>query len=198
MLADPTWSSLPLLPGLVAAGTGLLFGVNAFALDGAGAVWVATLPHPPRTTFEAKLVVVGETCLAAVVLAVGLAATQTGQRPSVAEALALVGSVLGSTLLVVAVCGRLSLTRPHKADLRGPRDTPAPPATMAVYSLRLALATTWSGLAFVAAAASGSSVAAIAAALVVLALAGRSVLRTLREWSEPARRARVVTTVAYG
>src|SRR5207244_1793777 len=44
MLAHPTWESLALLPGLVAAGAGLLFGVNAFCLDGAGAAWVATLP----------------------------------------------------------------------------------------------------------------------------------------------------------
>ncbi len=198
LLASPTWASLTLLPGLVAAGAGLLFGVNAFCLDGAGAMWVATLPHPPRTTLLAKLVVIGQTCFAAVVIAMALAATRLDDAPSAAEGLAVVGSVLGATAVVVAVCGHLSVSRPHKADLRGPRDTPAPPATMAVYSLRLAVATTWSGLAFAGAAAAGSWPAAAAATLAVTALAVRSLIRTVSAWSDPLCRSRVVTTVAYG
>jgi hypothetical protein len=198
MLARPTWASLALLPGLVAAGAGLLFGVNTFCLDGAGAMWVATLPHPPRTTLLAKLWVVGETCLAAVLIAVVLAATRVRDTPSPAELVALLGSALGSTLLVVALCARLSVTRPHKADLRGPRDTPAPPATMAVYSLRLALGTTWAGLAFTGAGASGSWPVAVTAAVLVIALGARSLLQTLRYWSSPVHQAQVVTTVSYG
>lgn len=198
MLAHPTWVSLALLPGLVAAGAGLLFGVNAFCLDGSGAMWVASLPHLPRYTFVAKLLVVGQTCLAAVLLAVCLAATQVRTAPSAAEVVAVLGSVLGSTLLVVASCGRLSVRTPHKADLRGPRDTPAPPAAMAVYSMRLALGTTWAGLAFAAAGASGSLGAAVAASVAVLCLGSRSILRTLEGWASPAQRARVVTTVSYG
>jgi hypothetical protein len=198
MLAHPTWASLALLPGLVAAGAGLLFGVNAFCLDGSGAVTVAALPHDPRQTLLAKLVVVGQTCLVAVLLAVGLAATQVRQVPSWAELVAVLGSVLGSSLVVVASCGKLSVERPHKADLRGPRDTPAPPATMAGYSARLALATTWPGLGFAAAGASGSLVAAVAACAAVLAVGTRSLLRTGRHWDDDSTRARVVTTVAYG
>lgn len=198
MLAHPTWASLALLPGLVAAGAGLLFGVNAFCLDGAGAMWVATLPHPPRTTLLAKLWVVGQTCLGAVLIAVVLAAARVRDTPTAAEIVALVGSVVGSTLLVVAVCARLSVTRPHKADLRGPRDTPAPPATMAVYSLRLALGTTWAGLALAGAGASGSWAAALSAAILVLALASRSLLQTLRYWASPVHQTQVVTTVSYG
>jgi hypothetical protein len=198
LLAHPTWPSITLLPGLVAAGAGLLFGVNAFCLDGAGALWVASLPHPPRHTFVAKLVVVGRTCLVAVLLAVGLAATQVREAPSAAAVVALFGSVVGSTLLVVASCGRLSVHHPHKADLRGPRDTPAPPAAMAVYSMRLALGTTWAGLAFAGASGSGSLGAALAACVAVLCLAARSILRTVQAWEQPALRARVVTTVSYG
>jgi hypothetical protein len=198
MLAHPTWASLTLLPGLVAAGAGLLFGVNAFCLDGGGAVWVSTLPHPSRHTFLSKLVVTGQTCGLAVLLAVTLAATQVRALPTAAEAVAVLGSVVGTTLLVVAACGRLSVVRPHKADLRGPRDTPAPPATMAVYSMRLALGTTWAGLAFGAAGASGSVVAAVAASAAVLCVAARSLVGTFARWSDPAQRALVVTTVAYG
>jgi hypothetical protein len=194
MLAHPTWPSLALLPGLVAAGAGLLFGVNAFCLDGGGTVFVAAQPHDPRDTLVAKLVTVTLTCL----VAVALAATQVRVVPSPAEAIAVLGSLVGSTLLVVAACGRLSVQRPHKADLRGPRDTPAPPATMAVYSMRLALGTTWAGLAFAAAGASGSLVAALAACVAVLAVAIRSLLVTMRSWRETGVRAQVVTTVAFG
>jgi hypothetical protein len=198
MLAHPTWPSLTLLPGLVAAGAGLLFGVNAFCLDGSGATWVASLPHLPRHTFVSKLVVVSQTCLVAVLLAVGLAVTQVREAPTAAAVVALVGSVLGTTLLVVASCGRLSVRRPHKADLRGPRDTPAPPAAMAVYSMRLALGTTWAGVAFAGAGASGSLGAALAGCVAVACVGTRSILRTLDEWSTPAVRSRVVTTVSYG
>jgi hypothetical protein len=198
MLAHPTWPSLTLLPGLVAAGAGLLFGVNAFCLDGGGAVWVASLPHDPRITFTSKLVVVFQTCLAAVALAECLAVTQVREAPSAAELVAVVGSMLGATLLVVATCGRISIQHPHKADLRGPRDTPAPPAAMAVYSLRLALGTTWAGLAFGAAAGTGSLGAAVAGCVAVFCFGTRSLVRTLEKWSSPALRARVVTTVSYG
>jgi hypothetical protein len=198
MLAHPTWSSLALLPGLVGAGAGLLFGVNTFCLDGGGAVFVATQPHDPRETLVAKLVVISQTCFVAVVLAVALAATQVREAASAAEVVALLGSVAGATLLVVAACARLSVERPHKADLRGPRDTPAPPATMAVYSMRLALGTTWAGLAFAAAGESGSVVAATAACVAVLAVGSRSLVRTVRAWQDAGTRSRVVTTVAFG
>jgi hypothetical protein len=196
--AHPSWASLALLPGLVAAGAGLLFGVNAFCLDGAGAVFVASLPHSPRASLLAKLTVVGQTCLLTVLIAVGVAATQVGRAPSGAEALALAGSVMGCTLLVVASCARLSVLRPHKADLRGPRDTPAPPVTMAVYSLRLALVTTWPGLLFAGAGASGSSRIALTVLVLVVAVAVRSLLVTMRIWNGADRRSLVVNTVAYG
>ena len=198
MLADPTWASLALLPGLVAAGAGLLFGVNAFCLDGSGAVWVATMPHRPLLTLLAKVAVVAQTCLVAVLLALVLAGSQVGALPTGPETVALLGSVVGSTLLVVATCARTSVERPHKADLRGPRDTPAPPATMAVYSLRLALVTTWPGLLFVAAGATGSWEAGALGLVIVGALALRSLVGTFRTWQNEAERSRVVTTVAFG
>lgn len=198
LLAQPEWSTLTMLPGLVAAGAGLLFGVNAFCLDGAGAAWVSTLPHPPRLTLLSKLVVTAETCLAAVVVALVVATARIRVAPTGAELLAVTGSALASTAVVVAICASLSVRRPHKADLRGPRDTPAPPATMAVYSLRLALATTWTGLTFSITAFSGSKAAAVAGTVAVLMLAVRSLVRTLREWSDPSCRAGVVTTVSFG
>jgi hypothetical protein len=67
-----------------------------------------------------------------------------------------------------------------------------------VYSLRLALGTTWAGLAFAGAGGSGSVTAASAACVAVLAVAARSLVRTLANWRSEAVRARVVTTVAFG
>ncbi len=65
------WDSLVLLPALVAAGAGLLYGVNMFCLDAGGATWLATLPHPPRLAVTAKTIVLGETiggsCLVAAI-----------------------------------------------------------------------------------------------------------------------------------
>ena len=42
------WSSIPVLAALSAAGGALLFGVNAWCLDGRGALWRASLPVGPE------------------------------------------------------------------------------------------------------------------------------------------------------
>jgi hypothetical protein len=198
LLADPTWPSLALLPGLVAAGAGLLFGVNAFCLDGNGAVWVATLPHPPRWSLLAKLVVVAATCLGTVTIALLVAAVRVDAPPTLAEAIAVLGSALASSAVVVATCAKLSVRHPHKADLRGPRDTPAPPATMAAYSARLAFGTTWVGLLLAGLGAAGSPPAAVAGVAAVLLIAVRSLMGTLTRWDSVTHRAQVVTKVSYG
>jgi hypothetical protein len=198
LLADPSWSSLALLPGLVASGAGLLFGVNAFCLDGSGAVFAASLPHPPRLNLLSKLFAIALTCLAMSVLSLAVAATRLDEAPVASDLVAVLGSVVCSAAVVVATCARLSVTKPHKADLRGPRDTPPPPAAMAVYSMQLALATTWAGLTLAGAGASGSLGAAVAACAAVLALAARSLVKTWRAWQDPGTRSRVVTTVAFG
>jgi hypothetical protein len=196
--ASISWSSLALLPGLVAAGTGLLFGVNAFCLDGSGGIWLASMPHEARLSVLSKVWVTAETCLVAVGMAVALGALRTQDVPTAAELTALVASVLGATGIVVAICLRWSVERPHKADLRGPRDAPAPPATMTVYSLRLALSTTVLGTLFVAAAASGVPLSGAIFGLLVLTWAGRSLSSTLRTFEQPRTRARVVSVVAAG
>jgi hypothetical protein len=72
--SDLNWSMIALLPGLVASGAGLLFGVNAFSLDGSGALWRETLPGPPRTLLAARLLVVGEVCVAGALVALAAAA----------------------------------------------------------------------------------------------------------------------------
>jgi hypothetical protein len=197
-LAGLEWPSLVMLPGLVAAGAGLLFGVNAFCLDGTGARWLASLPGDDRVLFRAKTQVVAEVCTIAVILAVIAGAPRAGRSPTAAEAVALVGCALVSISRVVATCMHLSLVRPHRAELRGPRDTPAPPGAMAAYSVRLAVSTTLVAVLF-----SGVSQLGewwLPAALVVpfMLLSARRLVGSTRMWMDPMVRARVVATVSSG
>jgi hypothetical protein len=197
-LAGLEWPSLVMLPGLVAAGAGLLFGVNAFCLDGTGAVWLASMPGDERVLFRAKAQVVAEVCTVAVVLAVVAGAPRAGRSPTAAEVAALVGCAIVSVSRVVATCMRLSLVRPHRAELLGPRDTPAPPGAMAAYSVRLAVSTTLVAVLF-----SGVSQLddwRLPAALVVpfLLFSARRLVGSTRLWMDPALRARVVATVSSG
>ena len=53
-ITEPSWDSLVLLTGLVAAGSGLLFGVNAFGMDGPGALTLEGLPMRPELRYWAK------------------------------------------------------------------------------------------------------------------------------------------------
>jgi hypothetical protein len=192
------WTTLMLLPGLVASGAVLLFGVNAFCLDAGGAVWLATLPHDPRLALRAKAWVTTETALACVLLAVvaGLARVRTGA--TAADVTGLVSAIVATTVSVVGSAMRLSVERPHRAELRGRRDTPAPPGTMAVYSARMAMQTTLAGLLVAGATASGVPELPPLVALPVVLLGVRSVATAAREWRDPRRRAYVAVTVAAG
>jgi hypothetical protein len=193
------WSTLVLLPGLVAAGAGLLFGVNAFCLDGPGVVWLDSLPARPAVAFWAKAIVIAEVCLLAVALTLLAGSVRVdGPPPTTAQAVALVACAVVTVLRVVSTCMRLSVTRPHRADLRGPRDTPAPPGVMAAYSARLAVSTTLLAVLYSAASTSSDwrSPALLAVPFVLLSV--RHVLASARLWHDPAIRARVVHAVAAG
>ena len=193
------WSTLVLLPGLVAAGAGLLFGVNAFCLDGPGALWLHSLPARPRVAFWAKTLVTAEVCLLAVLLTLLSGGLRVdGPAPTTAQGAALAACTIVTVLRVVATCMRLSVTRPHRADLRGPRDTPAPPGSMAAYSARLAFSTTLVAVLFSAASTSSDwrFPALLAVPFVLLSL--RHVLASARLWHDPAVRAHVVHVVAAG
>lgn len=196
--AQTSWSSLALLPGLVAAGAGLLFGVNAFCLDGQGGLWLSSMPHTGLASLTAKARIIAETCLAVVAMTLVVAGLRARGTPTGAELTALAAAVVATVGQVVAVCLRMSVTRPHKGDLRGPRDAPAPPAAMTVYSLRLAISTTLVGSLFVGAGVSGAPLAGPILGLLVLGWVVGSLRRTFRVFAEPATRARVVTVVATG
>jgi hypothetical protein len=197
-VAGLEWSSLVLLPGLVAAGAGLLFGVNVFCLDGSGAVWLASLPADPRIVFRAKARVVAEVCCFAVALTVLAGSTRAGSWPTAAEVAALVACVVVTIGRVVATCMHLSVTRPHRAELRGPRDTPAPPGVMAAYSLRLAASTTLLAVLFSVTSESDDWRLPVLTALPLLLLSARRIVASGRAWQVAATRARVVTGVAMG
>ncbi|MGH8891905.1 MAG: hypothetical protein ACRDWY_01140 [Actinomycetes bacterium] len=197
-MAGLDWTSLVLLPGLVAAGAGLLFGVNAFCLDGSGAPWLASLPQRPETAFWSKAQVIAEVCLVAVLVTLMAGSLRAGGLPSAGEAAAILGCTVVTSVRVVATCMGLSVLRPHRADLRGPRDTPAPPGVMAAYSARLAVSTTLVALLFSAIAEVGSWQWSVAWALPLCLLSARRLVRAAHKWDDPGVRARVVATVAAG
>jgi len=191
------WSMVALLPGLVASGAGLLFGVNAFALDGPGALWRETLPGPPRRMFAARMIVVGEVCVAGGLVAIVAASLRAGM-PAPAEAVAVVGAFVATTAQVVARCARWSVERPYAAALREARDQPAPPAAMAGYSAQLALSTTATGLLYTFLAGGGPQLLPTTVLLTCAfaLLAGRRLSLVARSWADHASRTRVLATVA--
>jgi hypothetical protein len=189
------WSQLTILPGLVASGGALLFGVNAWSLETRGALWRESLPVGPATVFAARAWVLLEFLVAASGITLALAVLRAG-LPTAAELAAVVCTWLVVVLQVVSASMRWSLRSPHAVDLRSARATPAPPLAMVGYSTKLALSTTVTSLIF-----SGlSQVDAWPLSVVVAApFAAWSVLRLLKArdgWVDPPTRARVVMTVA--
>jgi hypothetical protein len=192
------WSSLVLLPGLVAAGAGLLFGVNSFCLDGSGSVWLASMPGYGRVAFWSKAQVLGEVCLVAVSLTLLAGSLRADRLPTADEATALVACSVVVLLRVIATCMTLSIARPHRADLRGPRDTPAPPGVMATYSVRLAVSTTLIAVVFAGLAELASWQWSVLLALPFALLSGRRLAMAAALWARPATQARVAMVVASG
>jgi hypothetical protein len=198
VVAGLPWSSIALLPPLIASGSALLFGVNALSLDGSGALWVAGLPHDPADVLRAKARVVAEVVGGGVALVLVGSAVRASSPLDAQVAISVLGSALACTALVVATCLRLSVTRPHRAELRSPRDTPAPPGTMALYSIRLAAVTTLVGLVFSVSTVARTPALPLLTTALCLAWAAWSWSRTRRLWADPVRRAHVVATVAAG
>lgn len=198
IIAGLSWQSITLLPPLVASGAALLFGVNAFCLDGPGATWLATLPGQLSLALRAKRRMVLEVCGGAVLVVITLCGLRAGRAPTPVEAMCVLGSAIGCVALVTAMCLRLSVTRPHRADLQGPRDTPAPPGAMASYSVRLATTTTLLGVLFSLASFTDSPVVPLLLTVGAVAFSVWSQRRTRLLWRAPATRAAVVTTVSAG
>lgn len=192
------WESLVILPGLVAAGAGLLFGVNAFCLDGSGAVWLASLPHDPLLVIKAKAVVLAETVLAAVVIAAVAGSMRSPGTPTGAEVAAIVASGLVCTVVVVTVALASSVRRPHRADLKGPRDAVAPPGALALASVRLATPTALVGIVLGSSLELGAWWWPLVVAVPPLLLCGLSLSRSAARYADPLVRARIVSAVSAG
>ncbi|MGA8211195.1 MAG: hypothetical protein WB798_13690, partial [Nocardioidaceae bacterium] len=188
------WDTLGVLPGLVASGGALLFGVNAWSLDGRGARWRESLPVSPRLGFVSRALVLAEILLLTIVATVLVASLRAGP-PSSSQLSAVVAAGVVVTVQVVARALRWSVRRPCSVDLRSLRVTPAPPLVMVGYSARLALTTTATGLLFGALTVAPWTWSPVAAAP-FLVWSGLSLRRTARAWDDPAVRAGVVATVA--
>lgn len=195
LLGNLPWSSITILPGLVASGGALLFGVNAWCLDGRGGLWRESLPVEPATVFAARAYVLAEFLLVASAVTMALGAFRAGV-PSPAELTALLCTVVVVTVQVVGASLRWSAQRPFAVDLRSARATPAPPLVMVGYSARLAVTTTLTGLVFSGLARVPDWQVSLLVAVPFLAWSSWRLLRTMRLWDDPVARARIVTTVA--
>jgi hypothetical protein len=192
---DLPWATMTVLPGLVASGGALLFGVNVWCLDGRGALWRESLPVAPGPVFAARAIVLGEFLLLASAVTILLGSVRAGV-PAPAELAALVCTWLVVTLQVVGAGLRWSMQRPYAVDLRSARATPAPPAVMVGYSARLAVSTTVTGLVFsVLARVPAWEVSVLVAVPFLCWTAGR-LLRTRARWLDNEKRARVIAAVA--
>ena len=196
VLVELPWSGVLLLPALVAAGTSLLYGVNAAALDGRGALWRESLPEQPHVRFWARTTAMAMMGGASAALVVGAAAVRSTSTPSRPETVAAVAAVVVATTQVVSHCALWTLQHPFASGLQHPRDTPAPPARMAAYSLRLSATTTLGALVLVAAALGGRTSAVLATALVMVLPGAFRLARAHRMYLRPDVRARVASTVS--
>jgi hypothetical protein len=189
------WQLLTVFPGLVASGGALLFGVNAWCLDGRGALWRDSQPGDPAVAFWSRAVALTEVLLGAALAVVLLGAMRAG-APTAAEIAAAVAATLVVTVQVVSACLRWSVRRPFATDLRSARATPAPPVVMVGYSARLALSTTVTGLFYSGLAGLPDWRTPLLFAVPMLAWSGARLAVVARGWRDPAVRARVVVTVA--
>jgi hypothetical protein len=197
-LTRTDWAVLTLVPGLVCAGAALLFCVNAFCLDAGGAVWLSSLPASARLVFAVRSVTVAIVVLLPLVVAVAAGISRAPAPPSAAWVVAVACAAIACWARVTATCMRWSVRRPHKAELLGPRDTPAPPGAMATYALRLSATSTGIGLTMTILAVIGDPLLPVFACAVVVLLAMRSLVSSLSLYETFEGRAKVVATVSGG
>jgi hypothetical protein len=189
------WAQVLVLPALVVSGGALLFGVNAWCLDGRGALWRESLPVGPETVFAARATTLAEWLGAAALVTVAMAALRAGV-PSVNEAVALVATLVVVLLQVVAVSMSWSGRRPFPVQLSSARATPAPPIVMVGYSAKLAVSTTLTAMLLSAAAQAPVWWLLPTLATPFLAWSWVRLRRARRRWVDAEQRARVVVAVA--
>ena len=189
------WPQLTILPGLVASGGALLFGVNMWCLEGRGALWRESLPISPGTIYSARVVVLLEFLLLSSGFTILLSSLRAG-LPSSHELASIVATWLVVIMQVVSASTRWSLKKPFAVDLRSARATPAPPGVMVGYSARLAVCTTFTSLIFSGLARIPAWELSVLVALPFLAWSTGRVVIARADWMDPFTRVRVVSTVA--
>jgi hypothetical protein len=189
------WAQMTILPGLVASGGALLFGVNTWCLDARGGLWRESLPVSPWLVFAARAWVLAEFLLVASFATLVLAGLRAG-LPSASELTALLCTWVVVVLQVVSSAMRWSSRRPFAVDLRSARATPAPPMVMVGYSTKLAVTTTMTSLIFSGLARVPHPEVSILVAAPFIVWSLIRLLHARDSWTDPVQRARVVTTVA--
>ena len=194
LAGDLQWEMLTILPGLVASGGALLFGVNSWCLDGRGALWRDSLPVDPQLMFVSRVLVLVEVLLVATAVTIVMASLRAG-LPTPSQLAAVAGCAAVVVVQVVSASLRWSVRRPFGVDLRSARATPAPPLVMVGYSSRLALSTTLVGILF-SILASVSWEWSVLFALPFVLFSLWRLTRTAAVWTDPVARCHVITTVA--
>jgi len=198
LLSGMPWEDMVILPGLVGTGAALLFSVNAFALDSSGATWLESCPRDPRSAFASKATVAAGTTASICVGTLLVASARPRMAPELHDVLVLLLAVMTSVAITTAIAMRQSIVRPIKADLRSARDTPAPPLTMTMHSLRLIAATAVVGIGFVLAIRLPTVVPAVVISIAVVSVALVHLWQSSRMWQNRLRRIDVVTAVSTG
>ncbi|MEO5663531.1 MAG: hypothetical protein ABIR39_09620 [Nocardioides sp.] len=191
------WDTVLILPGLGASGAALLFGINAWCLDGRGMLWRESLPVAATRTFDARALVVAECLIVVSAVPVVVGSIRNG-LPTQQVAISLTACWLVVVVQVLAIAMSWSVRRPYAVDLRSPRATPAPHAAMFGYALKLSLVTTLTGMLFVGS--SGVDVWWLPLAMAAPFLVWSSVrlFRARRRWLSAPARAEIALTVAAG
>ena len=177
-------------PALVISGGALLFGVNAWCLDGRGALWRESLPVGPETVFAARALTLAEWLGAAALVTVAMAALRAGV-PSATEVLALVDDPPRRHCCRWWPCRcRGRAVGRSRCSWSSARATPAPPIVMVGYSARLAVSTTLTAMLFSAAAQAPAWWLVPAMAVPFLAWSWVRLRRARRRWVDAPQRAR--------
>ena len=192
-----TWDTVLILPGLGASGGALLFGVNAWCLDGRGMLWRESLPVSPAQVFDARTLVIAECLLAVSGIPVLVGSVRNG-LPTLQIAISLLVCWLVVVVQVLAISMSWSVRRPYAVDLRSPRATPAPHAAMFGYALKLSLVTTLTGMLFIGAAGADVWWLPIALGVPFLLWSSARLFRARRRWLSAPARAEIALTVAAG
>lgn len=191
------WDTLLILPGLGASGAALLFGVNAWCLDGRGMLWRESLPVAPARIFDARALVVAE-CLTVVSAVPVLVGSIRNGPPSAQIAISLVVCWLVVVVQVLAIAMSWSVRSPYAVDLRSPRATPAPHAAMFGYALKLSVITTLTGMLFIGCAGVDVWWLPLAFGVPFLLWSSVRLLRARRRWISAPARAEIALIVAAG